>query len=578
MSNTSSPDATCRPMCTGALRHIAHRLRQWRFTVQGATVAVDSASHPAVSLTGNANIAAPSVGVVGTVSLSGNGKISNLKTGIACSDPLAGVSPPSIPRPNQIPSVSVSGNGSQTISPGVYQTISIAGNGRLTLNPGQYVILGQFSATGNGQVAGSGISLYLACSSYPTPCTPGTKGAALSLTGNGTFHLTGPPTGCLSLPIFSDRNKSSTISITGNGSDSLGGVVYAPSGAVVLSGNGSFVVPARMIVGTMTLTGNGNVTVNPPALIGCALTLAPNSASPQIGTTQQLTATLTSNSGAPISGQTVTFSITGANATSGSATTDTSGYPPIHLRGTTVGTDSATASLTEGTSVLRSNTSTITWVKAAPQMSTSPSKPAILMGASVTDTATLSGSYSPTGSVTWNVYAASDTTCKTPLNTSSLTASLSGISATSSPFTPGAPGMYQFVASYPGDANDQSAAGSCGDPNEQFMVSKAAPQISTSPTTSTFTVGASVTERQPRVGLLAHRIRHLERLLRQRHHLSHTAQHQPADGKSERHVGDLTAIHTKRTGHLPVRGHLPRRRQQPGRRWRLWRPQRTRRR
>lgn len=52
------------------------------FAVNGSSIVVDSAAHPAVSLTGNAKITAPSVGVVGTVSNTGHGTINNLTTGI----------------------------------------------------------------------------------------------------------------------------------------------------------------------------------------------------------------------------------------------------------------------------------------------------------------------------------------------------------------------------------------------------------------------------------------------------------------------------------------------------------------
>ena len=106
---------------------------------------------------------------------------------------------------------------------------------------------------------------------------------------------------------------------------------------------------------------------------------------------------------------------------------------------------------------------------ATPSISTSPSASAVAVGATVTDTATLSGGYAPTGSISWNVYAVSDTACLSPLN-SPLTTSLTGSSAVSPPFTPGAPGTYQFVGSYPGDANNQAATGSCGDSAEQFAV------------------------------------------------------------------------------------------------------------
>jgi RHS repeat-associated protein len=462
-------------------------------------VAVDSGGHPAVMLTGNGSITAPSVGVVGTVSTSGKGTISNLQTGIQpVADPLAGISLPSLPRPKSVPSVIMSG-GSKTISPGVYQNVSLSSSANLTLNPGIYVILGQFSASGLAQVSGSGVSLYLACSSYPTPCGPGAHGASLSLTGNGAFHLSGPTTGCVPLTIFSDPHNASTISLAGNGGDLFSGNIYASSGATVLTGNGStFVLAGRVIAATAALAGNGNVTLAPPGgLITCSLTLSPATAGPNpIRTSQQLTATVKTATGSPVAGLTVAFTVTGANPATGSALTDASGNARFAYIGTKLGTDTATASLTQGGTVLSSNTSTITWVKATAQISTrvSPSTP-ITIGASVTDIATVSGGFSPTGSVSWNVYKATDTTCQTPVNPAALTATLTGGSATSPTFTAPIAGTYQFVAGYSGDGSNQAVTTACGDLAEQIVVNKATPGISTRLSTSTaITIGASVTD------------------------------------------------------------------------------------
>jgi hypothetical protein len=465
-------------------------------SVQGAPVVVDSAGRPAVTLTGNGSIKAPSVGVVGTVSLGGNGTITNLSTGISpVPDPLAGVRTPALTRPPTVPSVSVSG-GSKTISPGVYQNISVTNQGSLTMNPGTYVIVGQFSFTGQGQVTGSGVSLYLACASYPTPCSPGARGAGISLTGNGAFHLTGPTSGCLPMTIFADPKNTSTISLTGNAGDSLGGIIYAPSGSTVLTGNGStFVLSGPVITGTAQVSGNGNITLTPPGLIACSLTLAPTTAGPNaVGTSQQLSATVNGPGGSPIPGQKVTFNVTGANPNTGSATTDANGTARFSYQGTTTGTDTATASLTEGNTTLQSNTATISWVKSTPQISTSLSTSAIQVGGSVKDTATVSGGLSPSGSVSWNVDAATDTTCQSPLNSSPLTANLSGGSAASPAYTPATAGTYQFVATYSGDQDNQSVSTKCGDTSEQAVVSKATPQISTSLSASAIQVGGSVTD------------------------------------------------------------------------------------
>jgi RHS repeat-associated protein len=450
-------------------------------TVQGATVAVDSAGHPAVTLSGNGSIKAPAVRVVGTASVTGRGTIANLTAGVAPTpDPLAGVAAPSVPRQASVPSVNLTA-GSQTIPPGVYQNITITGQGSLTLDPGTYLILGHFAASGQGQVTGSNVSLYLACGLYPTPCGPGEHGATLALTGNGAFHLSGPSTGCLPLAIYSDPNNASDIDVTGNGSDSLAGSVYAPSGSVILTSNGStFVLAGSVIAGSTALSGNGNVTLASRGPISCTLALSPSTAGPDpVGTSQELTATVRDATGAPVPGQTVAVTVTGANPASGSATTDAAGTAYFSYQGTAVGTDTATASLTEGATTRQSNTSTITWIKATPQMSASPAAGTVTVGQPIGDTATVSGGFSPGGSVSFNVYSADDTSCQTPLNHNPLTANLTNGQASSPDFTPSTAGTYQFVATYEGDQNNQQVATKCGDPSEQVTVHSVAPPAPT---------------------------------------------------------------------------------------------------
>jgi hypothetical protein len=96
--------------------------------------------------------------------------------------------------------------------------------------------------------------------------------------------------------------------------------------------------------------------------------------------------------------------------------------------------------------------------------------------ASIHDSATVTGS-SPTGTVTFNLYAPGDTTCSTSIYSD--TETLSSGSATSGNFTDigssgtyGA-GTYQWVVSYSGDANNSDSSSSCGDTSEQETVTGA---------------------------------------------------------------------------------------------------------
>ena len=67
-------------------------------------------------------------------------------------------------------------------------------------------------------------------------------GSVLALTGNGSFGLSGDTTSCTPT-IQSDPNNLSEIRLTGNGSDTFNGILYAPSGSLVLTGNGSTSAP-----------------------------------------------------------------------------------------------------------------------------------------------------------------------------------------------------------------------------------------------------------------------------------------------------------------------------------------------
>src|SRR6267378_2032967 len=103
---------------------------------------------------------------------------------------------------------------------------------------------------------------------------------------------------------------------------------------------------------------------------------------------------------------------------------------------------------------------TVTVVKATPSVSTTPSG-SVPPGGSVSDSATLTGGFSPSGSVTFQLFAPGDTTCAGPAF-STTSGTLTGGTASSGSVTVGTAGTYNWVASYAGDANNDSATSSCG--------------------------------------------------------------------------------------------------------------------
>jgi len=112
------------------------------------------------------------------------------------------------------------------------------------------------------------------------------------------------------------------------------------------------------------------------------------------------------------------------------------------------------------------------------------------LGGQLTDTATLSGGASPTGIVTFSLFGPQAPTCTGAAVFTSAKAINSSRSVTSSPFIPGAPGTYRWVASYGGDANVPPVGGTCADANESTTVSAAQPTLTTA-TPATVTSGTS---------------------------------------------------------------------------------------
>jgi hypothetical protein len=106
---------------------------------------------------------------------------------------------------------------------------------------------------------------------------------------------------------------------------------------------------------------------------------------------------------------------------------------------------------------------------ATPAITTNASADVVLGAGSLSDQATVSGLVSPgaTGTVTFRLYGPNDTSCAgAPVFTNSqslvLNAASTGGTAQSATFTPTAAGVYRWIASYSGDANNMPISGTCG--------------------------------------------------------------------------------------------------------------------
>jgi hypothetical protein len=118
-----------------------------------------------------------------------------------------------------------------------------------------------------------------------------------------------------------------------------------------------------------------------------------------------------------------------------------------------------------------------------PVITTAPTTSSIVLGASDTDTATVTGEgdLTPTGDVHFYACPASDETCSTTaldtvdLGTAPLSGSGDSATATSAAFTPADLGNYCFAAIYSGDANYPPASGTSD--GECFTVTSATPAL-----------------------------------------------------------------------------------------------------
>jgi RHS repeat-associated protein len=113
------------------------------------------------------------------------------------------------------------------------------------------------------------------------------------------------------------------------------------------------------------LTGSSDVTVTVNS-VATSVVLSPTLAGPDVtGTTQTMSTTVTSGN-TPVSGASVQFTVTGANATNGNATTNSAGIATFSYNGPNQGTDAVHATSNGATS----NTASIAWITPIKNIST----------------------------------------------------------------------------------------------------------------------------------------------------------------------------------------------------------------
>lgn len=91
-------------------------------------------------------------------------------------------------------------------------------------------------------------------------------------------------------------------------------------------------------------------------------------------------------------------------------------------------------------------------------------------GGQMSDAARVLDGDGPTGSVRFDLYGPNDPACASAIATSTGTLDPFAFRASSAPYVATAPGLYRWVATYPGDANNAPAATTCGDSDQTVIV------------------------------------------------------------------------------------------------------------
>ena len=220
----------------------------------------DSSSAAAITASGNVQIAAGEIDVVGGVEATGHASFSPTpQTGHAVvPDPYRSLAAPS--GGASLGGILLAGNASLTIHPGVYNQINVSGNAQLTMTSGVYVIAGGgLSVSGNASVNGTQVMIYNAGGNY----LGGSGFGDIDLSGNGRIVLSAPTSGPYAgVLLFQARDNQQGLTLSGNAVNGLSGTIYAANAPATISGNASLNLP--VVVNTLTLNGNA-VLGDPPA-------------------------------------------------------------------------------------------------------------------------------------------------------------------------------------------------------------------------------------------------------------------------------------------------------------------------
>ena len=193
--------------------------------------------------------------------------------------------------------------------------------------------------------------------------------------------------------------------------------------------------------------------------------------------------------------------------------------------------------------------------QATPTIATTPSAGGPV-GTSISDTATVSGGFNPTGTVTFNLFAPGDTDLHRDPGLHLHQPAQRRRSATSGSFPTTAVGTYHWVATYNGDANNAPVSSACA--AEPVVITQATPTIATTPSPGG-PVGTSISDTATVSGGFnptGHG--HLRPVRAGRHRPAPGPRSSPPPTRSMRGSATSGSFADHRGGHLPLGGHLQR--------------------
>jgi len=215
-------------------------------------VMVDSSSNTALLANGNATLSATVVDVHGQDLLNGNPSItpSPQLNSPRQADPLAGTPAPTVGSCTYN-NLTVNGNSTQTLSPGVYcGGLNVNGGATVRFNSGMYILSGNTRINGNATISGTNVTFYI-----PT--------GQFAMNGAAHADLTAPTSGTYAgILFYQNKNDSSQFILNGDSTSKWQGAIYLPGAQLLLNGGSNLAAYTILDVATLTVNGNNTFTIN----------------------------------------------------------------------------------------------------------------------------------------------------------------------------------------------------------------------------------------------------------------------------------------------------------------------------